>query len=191
MPQPVNARRREQSSRRSFCVPSMFDSLRGESPRSNLMEVKESEAQGRRREAGSEGSVERMREPTNRNRIRGSHGRTSWQESAKSASIKDRGCKSGGCAQKAVRLTSGDLCRVGTNACVRVLTERIARSVDLGTEVSRGHSRQAKPIRLSGTLTRKGRNSQGSHDRRGLSKARTVLSPSGEGKWSSHRISIS
>jgi len=42
----------------------MFDSLRGESPLSNLMEVKESEAQGRRREAGSEGSVERMREPT-------------------------------------------------------------------------------------------------------------------------------
>ena len=32
-------------------VPSMFDSLRGGSPRSSLMEVKESEAQGRRREA--------------------------------------------------------------------------------------------------------------------------------------------
>ena len=44
------------------CVPSMFDGLRGGSPRSSLMEVKESEAQGRRREAGSEGSVERTRD---------------------------------------------------------------------------------------------------------------------------------
>jgi hypothetical protein len=50
-------------------VPSMFDSLRGASPRSNQMEVKESEAQGRRREAGSEGSVNRNREPMNKNRI--------------------------------------------------------------------------------------------------------------------------
>jgi len=29
-----------------LCVPSMFDSWRGESPRTNLMEVKDSEAQG-------------------------------------------------------------------------------------------------------------------------------------------------
>ena len=52
-----------------LCVPSMFDSLRGESPRSSLMEVKESEAQGRRREAGSEGSVERTREPMDKYRM--------------------------------------------------------------------------------------------------------------------------
>ena len=31
---------------REPCVPSMFDSWRGESPRTNLMEVKDSEAQG-------------------------------------------------------------------------------------------------------------------------------------------------
>ena len=31
---------------------------------------------------------------------------------AKSISIKDQGCKSGGCAAKAVELTSGDLRRV-------------------------------------------------------------------------------
>ena len=31
------------------------------------MEVKDSEAQGRHREVGSEGSVEQMYEPTNRN----------------------------------------------------------------------------------------------------------------------------
>lgn len=90
----------------------MFDSLRGGSPRSNLMEVKESEAQGRRREAGSEGSVERKREPMNKNRIRGRFGRTSQQLMTKSRSIKDQCGKSGGCAWKIVRLTSGGLCRV-------------------------------------------------------------------------------
>ena len=47
-----------------------------------------------------------------KNRIRGSHARTSRQEATKSASIKGRGCKSGGCAVKAVELTSGDLPRV-------------------------------------------------------------------------------
>ena len=31
---------------REACVPSMFDSWRGESPRANLMEVKDSDAQG-------------------------------------------------------------------------------------------------------------------------------------------------
>jgi hypothetical protein len=35
----------------------------------NLMEVKGSGAQGRRREAVSEGSVEQMREPMDKNRI--------------------------------------------------------------------------------------------------------------------------
>ena len=97
----------------SSCVPSMFDSLRGESPRSSLMEVKESEAQGRRREAGSEGSVERTREPMDKNRMRGRFGRTSWHESAKSTSIKDQSGKFGGCAWKIVKLTSGGLCRLG------------------------------------------------------------------------------
>ena len=92
------------------CVPSMFDSLRGGSLCSSLMEVKESEAQGRRREAGSEGSVERTREPMDKNRMRGRFGRTSWHESAKSTSIKDQSGKFGGCAWKIVKLTSGGLC---------------------------------------------------------------------------------
>ena len=43
------------------------------------------------------------------NRIRGIRCRTSWQVTAKSISIKGTGCKSGGCALKAVELTSGDL----------------------------------------------------------------------------------
>jgi hypothetical protein len=32
-----------------------------------------------------------------------------WQMTTKSISIKDTGCKSGGCVRKAVELTSGDL----------------------------------------------------------------------------------
>ena len=46
---------------------------------------------------------------TNRNRIRGSSGWTSWQEATKSISIKVRGCKFGRCAAKVVELTSGGL----------------------------------------------------------------------------------
>jgi hypothetical protein len=45
--------------------------LEGASPSANLMEVKASEAQGRHREVGSEGSVEQRCEPTNRNWIGG------------------------------------------------------------------------------------------------------------------------
>ena len=52
--------------------------LKGESPFSNLMEVKDSKAQGRCREARSEGSVEQKCEPMNKNRIGGvSAGRVS------------------------------------------------------------------------------------------------------------------
>jgi hypothetical protein len=48
----------------------------------------------------------------NKNRIRGIQRRASWQLTTKPISIKDAGCKSGGCALKAVELTSGDLWRV-------------------------------------------------------------------------------
>ena len=91
---------------------------------------------GCRREAGSEGSVEQSRDPTNRNRIRGLPGRTSGLATAKSSAIKDRGGRSGGCAVKAVELTSGDLRRVPASG-----TEGTARCPDRGAEVSRGHSR--------------------------------------------------
>ena len=67
---------------------------------------------GNRREAGSEGSAEQSCDLTNRNRIRGIPGRTSGHMTAKSLSIKARGCKSGRCAVKAVELTSGGLRRV-------------------------------------------------------------------------------
>ena len=56
-------------------------------------------------------------------------------------------------------------------------------SGDRTSEVSRGRSRGARPIRLSGTLTRKGRNSRGSHDQSGTLKARTVPGDK-PGKWS-------
>ena len=93
-----------------------------------------SEAQGRRREAGSEGSVEQSRDPMDKNRIRGLPGRTSERDVAKSAAIKGRGGKSGGDAAKAVGLTSGGLRRVRNSG-----TERVRKAGDRGAEVSRGH----------------------------------------------------
>jgi hypothetical protein len=44
-----------------------------------------------------------------KNRIGGIRCRTSRPMTAKSISIKGTGCRSGGCASKAVELTSGDL----------------------------------------------------------------------------------
>jgi len=53
--------------------------------------------------------VEQKREPMDKNRIRGIRRRASWQLTTKPISIKGAGCKSGGCALKAVELTSGEL----------------------------------------------------------------------------------
>ena len=53
--------------------------------------------------------MEQTYEPMYKNRIRGIRCRTSWQLTTKSISIKDTGCKFGGCVRKAVELTSGDL----------------------------------------------------------------------------------
>jgi len=50
-----------------------------------------------------------MRKPMYKNRIRGIRRRASWPVTAKPISIKGAGCKFGGCARKAVELTSGDL----------------------------------------------------------------------------------
>ena len=52
--------------------------------------------------------MEQKREPMDKNRIGGIRRRTSWRMTTKSVSIKGAGCKSGGCALKAVELTSGD-----------------------------------------------------------------------------------
>ncbi len=79
---------------------------------SNLMEVKDSEAQRRHREVGSEGSAEQNRDLTYRNRIRGHANRANWQRTVKPISIKGSWGKSGRCAGKTVKLTSGGLHRV-------------------------------------------------------------------------------
>jgi hypothetical protein len=76
------------------------------------MEVKGSEAQGRHREVGSEGSAEQSYGPMGKNWIRGLRRRTSEQLIAKSVSIKDAGGKSGGRVSKAVELIAGDLLHV-------------------------------------------------------------------------------
>jgi len=76
------------------------------------MEVKSSEAQGRHREVGSEGSVKQRYGPMYKNWIRGLRRRTSGQVIAKSVSIKDAGGKSGGRVSKAAELITGDLWHV-------------------------------------------------------------------------------
>ena len=76
------------------------------------MEVKDSEAQGRHREVGSEGSVEQRYGPMDKNWIGGLRRRTSWQLTTKSVSIQDAGGKSSGRVSKAVELIAGDLLHV-------------------------------------------------------------------------------
>ena len=95
-----------------LCVPGMFGSLEVKVLYPSRRRRRVSEAQGRRREAGSEGSVEQSRDLTDRNRIRGSYGRTSEHKVTKSISVKGHGCKFGECAVKAVGLTPGGLLRV-------------------------------------------------------------------------------
>src|SRR6266436_7151936 len=112
------------------------------------MEVKGSEAQGRRREAGSEGSVEQRYGPMDKNRIRGLRRRTSEQLTAKSVSIKDAGGKSGGRVSKAVELIAGDLLHVSDSGLrveqfALILQQKSAAGVVL-TEV-----RKAQTVRAS------------------------------------------
>ncbi len=66
----------------------------------------------RRRETGSERSVEQTREPMNKKRMRGLRCRASGRMTAKPISIKGNRCKSAGCVRKTAELTSGDLLRV-------------------------------------------------------------------------------
>jgi hypothetical protein len=95
----------------------------------------DSEAQGRHREVGSEGSVEQRYGPMYKNRIRGLRRRTSGQLTAKSVSIKDAGGKSGGRVPKAVELIAGDLRHVAN-----FTTEGEVIHFDPATEVSSGRS---------------------------------------------------
>ena len=68
------------------------------------------------------------------------------------------------------------------------LLQRLGLTAPQGVVTARQKSAEgvvdrAELIRLSGTLTRKGRNGQGSHDRSGTTKARTVPGDK-RGKWS-------
>ena len=74
----------------------------------------------------------------NKNRIGGIRRRRSGRSTAKSLSIKGVGCRSGGCALKAVELTSGDLSFVRDSR-----TGGGAIRPDQTAEVSRGHSSHA------------------------------------------------
>ncbi len=53
--------------------------------------------------------MEQTHEPMDKNRIRGIPLGASGQVTTKPGSIKQAGCKSGGCVRKAIELTSGDL----------------------------------------------------------------------------------
>lgn len=113
------------------------------------MEVKGSEAQWRHREVGSEGRAEQNRDLTYRNRIGGQAGRASRQKATKPISIKGPQGKSGRCAGKTVKLTSGGLPRVG-NSRLRmprgVLTARqkSAEGVVPASERPAGHSSERR-----------------------------------------------
>lgn len=87
-----------------------------------------------------------------KNWIEGIRCRTSRQMTAKSISIKGIGCKSGGCALKAVELTSGDLpfvLHTGLIAGRPVLNGR-QKSADgiLGTQVLKART---VPARVNGS----------------------------------------
>ena len=75
---------------------------------------------------GSEGSVKQIREPMEKNWIRGLRCRASEPMIAKPTSIKDTGGKSSGCAWKAIELTSGDLLHVSNS---RLRVERFTLTV--------------------------------------------------------------
>lgn len=89
-----------------------------------------------------------------KNRIRGIRCRASGQLTAKPISIKGIGCKSGGCALKAVELTSGDLLFVlesGLRAKRFDLTgqQKSAEGV-VGTQVTKARTVRRKPVNGSG-----------------------------------------
>ena len=106
-------------------MPGMPADWWGGSSHANLVEVKVSEAQGRHREVGSEGSVEQKYEPTNRNWINRRQGGTSLREITKSVFTKSRQRKFSGCVPKVSqrkRLTPG-----GLYCCLMIGTGGIER----------------------------------------------------------------
>jgi hypothetical protein len=74
--------------------------------------------------------VEQTYEPMYKNRMGGIRRGASGPMTAKPISIKDAGCRSGGCVRKAVELTSGDL------PFVRDSGLRVERSILTGRQKS-------------------------------------------------------
>jgi hypothetical protein len=95
------------------------------------------EAQGRDREGTSEGSVDRNREPTYRNRIRGAADQGELAENSEALAANETRRKSGGCAVKADSLTQGDLAS-------RLKGRRLRKAE---REVSRRRSRWREPLK--------------------------------------------
>ena len=113
--------------------------------------------------------MEQTREPMDKNRIGGIRRRASEHMIAKPISIKDVGCKSGGCARKAVELTSGDLPLVVET---RLRAERSAPKS--GAEVSSGHSTPKQSVHSIEALVRKERNGRTRRTGNDRWKAQTV-----------------
>ena len=113
----------------------MTNSSGSESLPASLIEAKASEAQGRRRETGSERSVERKPRADEQEQPERREGRTSGPQVAKSTSIKARQRRGCGGAVKIVGLTSGDLVGVGVRP-----TWWAVRPAQRLPEVSRAHS---------------------------------------------------
>ena len=92
--------------------------------------------------------MEQKREPMDKNRIRGRQCRASGQLTAKPISIKGTGCKFGGCARKAVELTSGDLSLVAKSRL------GVERSILTGWEKS-AEGKVLTKVRKARTVLRK------------------------------------
>jgi hypothetical protein len=131
-------------------VPSMFNSLGVQVPYPARWRRRISEAQGRRREAGSERSVEQTYEPMNKNQIRGIACGTSGPRTTKSISIKHTSCRSGGCVRKAVELTSGDLPFAVKSRL------RVERSILTGRQKSAEGVLAGQPVKARTVLRKQG-----------------------------------
>jgi len=109
---------------------------KSESLSPSLIGAKGSEAQGRGREATSEGSAQQSHGSINKNRLIRREERTSGQTTAKSIPIKARQRKDGDRVAKGMGLIWGDLCGARAQAGAGFAM----RQADRRTEVSKGRS---------------------------------------------------
>lgn len=105
------------------------------------------EAQGRKGDRPSGGSVERIREPMNKNWIRGGVARGEQARDCEAAMDKGQRRKFSGCAEKVGVLTWGDL-------ATRLKGRRV-HAAERG--VSRGRSRSRRETSLKGRTMRRAR----------------------------------